>query len=224
MASRRRICAAWSTTPRSNWAPASRHRRRQRGGQSRPRRRRHRRSDRDATMPSSSARIGAEALGGKGGGGRPDLAQAGGADGAQSRPGARGDRGKDRGAGRARPMRAKRRSGKRLRHERRDRLAPLAAGGPRHSRSRRRRPSRRPHRQRLHRHSHRLERHRLRRRDGRRARRPLRRGVRDLQRLLGDRVQHRISAAAVERGRDPDAEPDAALAGAAPIRARGRSC
>ena len=38
------------------------------------------------------ARVGAEALGGKGGGGRPDLAQAGGPDGAKRRAGARGDR------------------------------------------------------------------------------------------------------------------------------------
>ena len=95
----------------------------------------------------------------------------------------------------------------------------MAAAGPRHSRSRRRRPSRGPHRQRLHRHSHRLERRRLRRRDGGRARHPLPRGVRNLQHLLGDRVQHRISAAAVELRRDSDAEPHAALAGAAQIRA-----
>ena len=41
-------------------------------------------------------RVGAEVLGGKGGGGRPDLAQAGGPDGARAEAGARRDRGQDR--------------------------------------------------------------------------------------------------------------------------------
>ncbi len=35
-------------------------------------------------MPGELVRVGAEALGGKGGGGRPDLAQAGGPDGARA--------------------------------------------------------------------------------------------------------------------------------------------
>ena len=64
------------------------------------------------------ARIGAEALGGKGGGGRPDLAQAGGADGGTRRAGARGDRGEDCGRGRFGRGRGKAPRGKRLGHER----------------------------------------------------------------------------------------------------------
>ena len=48
--------------------------------------------------------------------------------------------------------------------------------------------------------------------------RALRRVFLGLQCVLGDRLQHRISVASVERGGNPDAEPDAALAGAAAFR------
>ena len=60
-----------------------RHRRRHRRRQGRPRGRRHR----DLVARFSAVdlvRRGAEALGGKGGGGRPDMAQAGGPDGAKA--------------------------------------------------------------------------------------------------------------------------------------------
>ena len=48
-------------------------------------------------------RVGAESLGGKGGGGRPDLAQAGGPDGARAEAGAGRDRGQDRRRGGRQP-------------------------------------------------------------------------------------------------------------------------
>ena len=73
--------------------------------------------------------VGAEALGGKGGGGRPDLAQAGGPDGGTRRAGARGDRGEDRRRRRAAGERRQAPSGKRLRAWRA--RPPGAAGGGR---------------------------------------------------------------------------------------------
>ena len=60
-----------------------RHRGRDRGRQGRNRRRRHQRS-RGALQRRRSGAKGAEVLGGKGGGGRPDMAQAGGPDGSKA--------------------------------------------------------------------------------------------------------------------------------------------
>src|SRR5262245_3313526 len=49
-------------------------------------------------------------------------------------------------------------------------------------------------------------------------RRPLRRLSRRVRGLLGDGVQHRVPPSPVELGRNPDAEPNAPMAGAAPLR------
>ena len=138
--------AADNLDPRAEWREAARPRRprRRAEGSARPDRRRQEADWARASSPLSASaedgkaglvvgvtadltgrynavelvRVGAEALGGKGGGGRPDLAQAGGADGRTRRAGARGDRGEDFARGRFGRGRGKAPRGKRLGHAR----------------------------------------------------------------------------------------------------------
>ena len=86
-ARRRRASSQGSEEPRRRRQEAARFRRRRhcrrhRRRQGRRRRRRHRRSHQALQRRRSGAQ-GSEALGGKGGGGRPDMAQAGGPDGSE---------------------------------------------------------------------------------------------------------------------------------------------